>query len=307
MRVMITGGAGYLGTELVKILNRDNGVSKIIIYDNLSRNNYNIFLHSAIPHGKVQFVKGELLDTRKVKELLKEVDVVYHLAARVSTPLANESSHLFEQVNNWGTAELTYALEESNVKRIIYTSSLSVYGTSEEMLDINSIPDPQSFYGISKLRGEQHIRRLSEKKETYILRCANIYGCGTSLRFDAVINKMIFEACFQNRITIHGDGSQQRTFIQIKKAAAILYELLKNPLPSGTYNMVGRVLSINEIADTILEILPETERVYINQHMKMRELKVAKDERLTPLCPDHPVTFMEELTAFRDCFYKSST
>jgi UDP-glucose 4-epimerase len=306
MVVLITGGAGYIGTELVKMLNRSGKVDKIIIYDNLSRNNYNIFLHSAIPHGKVQFVKGELLDTRKVKELLKEVEVVYHLAARVSTPLSNESSHLFEQVNNWGTAEMVYAIEESNVKRVIYTSSLSVYGTSEEMLDINSTTDPQSFYGISKHRGEQHIRRLSDIKDTYILRCANIYGCGTSLRFDAVINKMMFEACFLKRITIHGDGSQQRTFIQIRKAASILSSLLDNTLPSGTYNMVGRTLSISEIAGTILDILPETEMVFINQHMKMRELKVKKDERLTPLCPDNDITFRDEMIAFRDCFYQSS-
>ena len=305
MNVLVTGGTGYIGTELVKRLNNSSKVKKIYLYDNLSRNNYNIFLHSGINRGKVVFIKGELLDTRKIKQILDGIDVVYHLAARVTTPLSNESSHLFEQVNNWGTAELVYAIEESNVKRVIYTSSASVYGTSSEIIDIGTLPDPTSFYGISKFRGEHHVSRLIPKKNTYILRCANVYGCGTSLRFDAVINNFMFNACFGGRITIHGDGSQRRSFIHIRKITELLYNLLDNPLPSGTYNMIDRVLSINEIAETIKEVLPDTEMVFINQHMHLRELMVKKDERINFNCLENK-SFLEEMAAFRDCFFKSS-
>ena len=305
MNVLITGGAGYVGTELVKQLNKSEKVKNIIIYDNLSRNNYNIFLHSGIPRGKVKFIKGELLDTRKIKQLVEGVDVVYHLAARVTTPFSNESSHLFEQVNNWGTAELVYALEESNVKRMIYTSSVSVYGTSSEEIDINSIPDPRSFYGISKYRGEQHVNRLFGKMDTFVVRCANIYGCGTSLRFDAVINNFMFNSCFGKNLSINGDGNQRRSFLHIRRAAATFVNMLDCELASGTYNLVDRVMSINEIAFAMKEILPETEMVYINQHMQLKELMVMTDERLAGIQKTEDKTFLDEMKDFRDCFFKS--
>ncbi|PKP18292.1 MAG: ADP-glyceromanno-heptose 6-epimerase [Bacteroidetes bacterium HGW-Bacteroidetes-21] len=274
MKVLVTGGAGYVGTELIKLLNKDDQVESVIVYDNLSRNNYNLFLHSGISRGKVKFVKGELLDTRKLKQVIDGIDTVYHMAARVTTPLSNESSHLFEQVNNWGTAELVYAVEESQVKKFIYTSSASVYGTSDEEIDINTTPNPKSFYGISKLRGEQHVERLMKKMDTFIIRSANIYGCGTSLRFDAVINNFMFEACYNGKISIHGDGNQRRSFIQIKNAVSVLNELKNTTLQPGKYNLVDRVMSINEIAATLMEIMPEAEMVFINQHMRMKDLMV---------------------------------
>lgn len=106
MKILVTGGAGYIGTELIRQLALLPEVEQIILYDNLSRNNYNIFLHSGIKRGKVKFIKGELLDSRLLKQVVKDVDIVYHLAARVSTPMTNESSHLFEQVNHWAQPNL---------------------------------------------------------------------------------------------------------------------------------------------------------------------------------------------------------
>src|SRR5436190_23441056 len=136
MKVLVTGGAGYIGTELVAQLIAHPDVEKVIIYDNLSRLNYNVFLGLRLQkHYKISFVKGELLDTRALRKVLKGVDVVYHLAAKVTTPFANVDAHVYEQVNHWGTAELVYAIEESNVKRVIYTSSTCVNGCSQEAID----------------------------------------------------------------------------------------------------------------------------------------------------------------------------
>jgi UDP-glucose 4-epimerase len=118
MRILITGGAGYIGTELTYELSKRNEVSEIIIYDNLSRGNYNLFIGQT-KLNKVKFVQGDLLDTRKLKKNLKDVDVVIHLAAVVTTPFSDQNPHLFEQVNHWGTAELVYAIEESKVKKFI--------------------------------------------------------------------------------------------------------------------------------------------------------------------------------------------
>jgi UDP-glucose 4-epimerase len=214
MKVLVTGGAGYIGTELVSLLIANPDVNEVIIYDNLSRPNYNFFLglkHQQ--HQKVNFIKGELLDSRALKKVLKGVDVVYHLAAKVTTPFANADSHAYEQVNHWGTAELVYAVEDSEVKRFIYTSSTGVYGSSRIPAHEDTPPDPQTFYAASKLRGEQHVRRLikSGKIETFLMRCGNVYGYSKSMRFDAVINRFIFEANFGKMVTIQGDGKQSRT------------------------------------------------------------------------------------------------
>lgn len=306
MRVLITGGAGYLGTELAIHLDKNPEVTKIIIYDNLCRNNYNLFLHSGIRRGKAKFIKGELLDTRKLREILKDIDVVYHLAANVTTPFANESPHLFEQVNNWGTAELVYAVEESNVSRFIHLSSISVYGSSEEFVDINTIPNPSTFYGTSKLRGEKHVERLIPKLKTYILRCGNIYGYGVSMRFDAVINRFMFDACFLGKIHIHGTGTQNRSFIHVEKVANIANNLLLSDLDSGCYNLVDKSFSILEIADYIKELFPDVEMIFSNQHLHLRELKVKPDERILKLLTLPQTSTREEFEIFKKKFLDSS-
>lgn len=306
MRVLITGGAGYIGTELIRQLNLLPEIEEIILFDNLSRNNYNIFIHSGIKRGKVKFIKGELLDSRLLKEIVRQVDIVYHLAARVSTPMTNESSHLFEQVNHWGTAELVYAVEESQVKKFIYLSSASVYGASSEEVDVNTIPNPDSFYSISKYRGEKHVARLFNNLNTYIIRCANVYGYGVSMRFDAVINRIMFDASFTKRINIYGDGLQQRSFIYIDTITEILKNLIFSTLPSGVYNAVSKTLSIIEIAETIKELYPETETLFINQHMKMRELKVKPSEELISLAQTVHSSFNEELTFMMNRFHDST-
>ncbi len=308
MKILITGGAGYVGNELVFELLKVPQVEKVIVYDNLSRKNYNLFLDTRYEPHKIQFVNGELLDSRKLKKELKDIDVVFHLAAIVSTPYATENSHLFEQVNHWGTAELVYAIEESNVKKFIYLSTTSVYGASEETITIDTIPDPKTFYGSSKLRGEKHVERLFDKLDTYIIRCGNVYGYSPSVRFDAVINRFMFEVNFMGRIQINGNGQQTRAFIHVDKVVRVLRNII-NPeftLSSGIYNLVDKNLSIFGIANTIKEIYAHMDMIFVNQHLVMREIKVEKDHRIEPLKTNEPITVKEELMNFKNKFSFSS-
>jgi UDP-glucose 4-epimerase len=300
MKVLITGGAGYIGTELTNALIARPDVEKVIVYDNLSRPNHNFFLGLRLTnHSKISFVKGDLLDSRALKKVLKDIDVVYHLAAKVTTPFANADSHVYEQVNHWGTAELVYAVEESKVKRFIYTSSTGVYGSSNIPAHEDKPPDPKTFYAASKLRGEQHVRRLIGKIDTYIMRCGNVYGYSKSMRFDAVINKFIFDANFSKLINIQGDGKQSRTFIHIDMMAKALSNLLTADLPSDVYNIVDKNLTVLDILDVLKELIPPLEFIFINQHLRLHELNV----KVNPLITDtlqirNNRTLKEELSEF---------
>lgn len=275
MHILITGGAGYIGTKLVDLLALNPLVKKITVYDNLSRPNFNLFLAGRGPGSeKIQFIKGELLDSRKLKAALQGVHVVYHLAARATTPFGNADAHLYEQINHWGTAELVYALEESPVQRLIYTSSAGVYGSGEQEVDESAQPDPKTFYGISKLRGEEHVRRLMPRIPTFVFRCGNVYGYNRSMRFDAVINKFVFEANFERRITIHGNGEQARSFISIDSVGHALANALTTSLPGGVYNLTERSLKIMDVVDALKQHIPDLEFILINQHMKLSNLNI---------------------------------
>ncbi len=305
MHVLITGGAGYIGTELVKSLASKADVHTITIYDNLSRANYNVFIGNAF-HGnnKVQFIKGELLDSRALRKVLKNVDVVYHLAAKVTTPFDNTDPHFYEQVNHWGTAELVYAVEDTpSVKQFFFVSSTSVYGANTDWVNEATAPHPHTVYGTSKLRAEDHVNRLKNKINTVILRCGNVYGYSKSMRFDAVINKFMFDAHYTNRLTIHGNGNQHRSFIHVSEAVKALTEALIQDIEPGTYNLVNRTMQVLDVVESLKELQPELEFIFINQHLQLRELRVERNEVLNEKFGITPSkSLIEELDQFRQEF-----
>jgi UDP-glucose 4-epimerase len=303
MKVLITGGAGYIGSELAYKLAENKAIKEIIIYDNLQHGNFNFFIGSRkLKHSAIRFIKGDILDGRKLKKSLEGVDVVYHLAANVTTPFADQNPHFFEQVNHWGTAELTYAIEQSSVSKLIYLSSVSVYGSREDKVNISSTLNPRTFYGISKKRGEEHVLRLFSKIPTYIVRSGNVFGFSKSLRIDAVINKFMFDAQFSNRITINGDGNQYRAFIEIGKVVRALDALLTSDMGSDFYNLVDKNLTVLDIAEVIKELYPELEMIFVNQHLKMREIQVERDERMQKLLNEKDRSLNEELSEFKKSF-----
>lgn len=308
MTVLITGGAGYLGTQLVSELAKNHSVSRIIIYDNLSRDNYNGFLgHSLYDRTDnnkltIEFILGELLNTRKLRSVVQEADAVYHLAAKVVTPFATTDGHAYEQTNHWGTAELVYAIEEApKVKKLVYVSSTSVYGSAHANEDTE--PNPQTIYGISKLRGEEHVQRLFSKIPTYIVRCGNVYGYNKSLRFDAVINRFMFEANFKRRISIHGDGKQRRAFVSVQRAGEILVQMLNADMPSDTYNLIDKNFQILDIVDVVKAIYFDLEFIFVNRHLGLRELSVDTDLKIFNYLPKwEERSLLDEMEEFKTRF-----
>jgi UDP-glucose 4-epimerase len=309
MKALVTGGAGYVGTELVRALTAHPAIDEVIVYDNLSRNNHNLFLQPALPTTPIRFVRADLLDTHTLQTALDGVDLVFHLAAKVSTPFADEDVHGFDQVNHWGTAELGYALERQRSprpdRRLIYLSSTAIYGTPEHEATEQTDPAPRTAYGRSKHAGERMLERLADQLALYTVRSANVYGHSPSMRFDAVINRFMFEAHFSGRITIHGSGQQHRAFVYVQSVARALTALALDPIDPGTYNLVERNLSVLEIVSHLQDLYPDVEQLFIQQDVKLRDLRVQPDPRLSGLLEPRP--FEEQLLEFlRNFAFRSS-
>ena len=281
MKILVTGAAGYIGASLVHMLADSPRISSILLYDILSHSNYGSFLSGRLRRGeKLRFVLGDVLDSRLLGKEMKGVDAVVHLAGLVTTPFANFDSHSFEQVNHWGTAEVAYAIEELGIKKVVYLSSTSVYGDHKSEMGEESVPTPNTFYATSKLRGERHIDRLRTSCESVILRAANVYGPNPSVRFDAVINRFMFDANYLNRITIRGSGHQVRSFIHVDRLAQYIFETVTNTIEPGIYNLVDENMEIIEVALAIKELYPGLEFVFSDQHLQLPHLNVSPESKI---------------------------
>ncbi len=278
MNILITGAAGYIGTALVETLSRNTEVQHIIAYDNLSRENLGLLFGSEKLSEKITFVKGEILDDKKLRAQMKKCDVCIHLAAEVSTPYADVNHHLFEQINHWGTAGICTAAEECGIQKFIYFSSASVFGFGTEEFTADDNPKPVSLYGKSKLRGENHVNRLKDQMQVCIVRCANVFGYGASMRFDAVLNKFNFDARFKNRITLQGDGTQYRSFIHIDNVCKAVNGLLKEQSEESIVLLADRNERIIDAANALEHVYPDLERIFISSHLQLNSLRLEISE-----------------------------
>ena len=304
MKVLVTGGAGYIGAELVYKLAKNPEISEIIVYDNLSNGNHNLFISNSnkIESNNIRLVMGDLLDSRLLKKALDGVEVVYHLAAKVTNPHENADSHTFEQTNNWGTAELIYAVEEAeSVRKVIFTSSTGVYGSSNGTPQTeDSALNPTTYYAISKMRAEDHITRLKGKIDYVVLRLGNVYGYSPTIRFESVINRFLFDSHFKNRIQIHGSGKQKRTFIHLDKAIHVLDGLLKKEVPSGVYNLSDKNLQILDLVDVFKEVYPNLEFIFINQHLQLKDFIVENNSKISKYFDISDSDLKEEVLNVKD-------
>jgi UDP-glucose 4-epimerase len=213
MKVMITGGAGYIGNELVYRLSAEPGIEDILVYDNLCKGNYNLFTGlRKVPGNNVRFIQADVLDSRSLQELhaghgrgdssgrQSGNDALCRPERprfRADQPLGNGRGRLHGRRSRHRPAHLPEHTGGLRAGRVQSTDHPRV---------------PSSFYGLSKMRGEDHVLRLMEKIPVQLVRCANVYGYSKNLRFETLVNQFVFDAHFTNRVSIHGDpGIQRRT------------------------------------------------------------------------------------------------
>jgi len=279
MHIVVTGGAGYVGFSLIRHLANRPDVAAITVLDNLSRRNYALFVsgnHGDVP---VEFRQADILDGLSLDAAFAPADAVVHLAGHVSTPSDDATAHVYDQINNWGSAQVVRSVERSpSVRRVLYLSTFAVYGDQAEPFDEASVPLPTSAYGISKLAGEAHFNRLGDRSVA-VLRAGNVFGFNPAIRFDAVVNAMCFQAWTQRKMRIDGDGEQTRPFIDVETLAAAIGDAIFAEAVTGTWNVATSNASVNDIADLVADRVPGVDRMYVNRETRMRNVALALPTR----------------------------
>lgn len=212
MRVLVTGGAGFIGTALANRLVLDGHHVRVL--DDLSAGD------PAGLHPEAVFTRGDVRDRPKLWTLLQKVDCVFHLAARVSVQESVLYPREYNDVNVGGTVALTEAIRDAGVQRIVFASSATVYGPQpSQPVPESAWPHPQTPYAVSKLAAEYYIFSLGElySIETVALRIFNAYGPGQRVPpvHAPVVPGFLKNLLSGASLVVHGDGRQTRDFVYI--------------------------------------------------------------------------------------------
>jgi dTDP-4-amino-4,6-dideoxygalactose transaminase/nucleoside-diphosphate-sugar epimerase len=216
-RVLVTGGAGYLGSVLVPML-LDDGY-RVDVFDRL------LFgrepLASVLDHPQLRLIEGDVTQLARHNGFLEEYDAVLHLAALSNDPSCDLKPEQTQRVNFDATLELARRAARAGVRRFIYASSCSVYGSNPSpVVDESSALAPVSLYAQKKAEAEQALFALAAPGMTVTaLRMATLYGLSPRMRFDLAINLMVMNAATRRAIYVLGGGRQWRPFVHVVDAA----------------------------------------------------------------------------------------
>jgi UDP-glucose 4-epimerase len=241
MNFLITGAAGFLGSSLANQLSREGHLIRGL--DDLSAGDPNAL------GPDVHFTRGDLSDRPKLWTLLQEVDVVYHLAARVSVPESILYPRDYNNANVGGTVALMEAMRDVGVRRVVLASSGAVYGDlGEQPLKETTTPDPRSPYAVSKLAAEYYVRTIGTLWgiDTVSLRIFNAYGPGQHLpaSHPPVVPHYLRQAQRGGTLVVHGDGRQTRDFVYVDDVISGMVAAATAP------NVDGMVINIGSGTET---------------------------------------------------------
>ncbi len=256
-KVLVTGGAGFIGSNLVRAL-RERG-DHVRVLDNFSTG----FRANLDGLDDVEIVEGELRSYERVHNAVRGVELVYHLGALGSVPRSVQDPLTSNAVNVEGTLNVLLAARDEGIRRVVFASSTSVYGTEPPLpTREDERLDPISPYGVAKLAAERYcaaFSRVYEAFETVVLRYFNVYGPRQSpfSQYAAVIPLFIAAIAGGEPVTIYGDGEQSRDFTYVEDAVAATLAAGEADGASGhAFNVAGgRPARVNDVADTISRLL----------------------------------------------------
>ena len=246
-KIIITGGCGFIGSNLAECLLKKN--YEIIIIDDLSvgsKKNIRHFIK------KVKFIKANVNKINKISGLKKNIFAIIHLAAKAEILInKNDEKRYFDDNVNSVMHVLNFS-SKHNIKKIIFASSASVYGDTKNLkINENFKLNPRHFYAYTKYIGEEMIKfycKINSIKYT-IMRFFNIYGSKSS----AVIARFVAQKIQKKKLTIYGNGKQKRDFLHVSDLCEAIFKSLKTRISENKiYNLgSGEAKSINDIKNII--------------------------------------------------------
>jgi UDP-glucose 4-epimerase len=252
-KVVVTGGAGFIGSHLAEELARRGW--RVIIIDDLS-NGRRDNIEPLMNRDNLEFIEGSILTLPLLNSLFQGVDYVFHQAAIASAPRSIENPLTSHEVNITGTLNMLIAARNAGVKKVVLASSAAVYGDTPALQKREDMPPkPQSPYAVTKLAGEYYCRVFQEVYglATVCLRYFNVYGPRQDPKsaYAAVIPSFIKRASEGKAPVIFGDGEQTRDFVFIKDTVEANI-LAAESQACGIFNIgSGQSITINELANNI--------------------------------------------------------
>ncbi|MDA7822733.1 NAD-dependent epimerase/dehydratase family protein [Opitutales bacterium] len=270
-KVLVIGGAGFIGSFVVSELLKSN-VDKVVIYDNFARGKESNLMDSlADPRCEIYPNGGDVRDTDTLNDAMKGCDAVVHLAAMWLLHCKDFPRTAFH-VNIEGTFNVLEACVQNNIKRLVYSSSASVYGDAAEVPMTENHPfNNKNFYGATKIAGEAMCRAYYDRYGlNYVgLRYMNVYGPhqDQTAAYTGVIPIMLNKIDANEAPTINGDGTQAYDFIDVEDVARCNVLALEADAVDEFYNVgTGVQTSIKELCDTILDLKQSDLKVTYNPY-----------------------------------------
>jgi UDP-glucose 4-epimerase len=257
-RIVVTGGAGFIGSHLVEQL-LDSGADEVTVLDNFvrgSRGNLEVVADDP----RLQVVEGSITDRRLLAELMHGRDYSFHLAALWLYECVHEPRKALE-VNVGGTYNIVEAAREAGVRKVVYSSSASVYGDAVELPMTEEHPfNNRTMYGATKIAGEQFFRAFNEQHglDWVGLRYMNVYGPRMDYRgaYVSVIMKVLDRIDAGEPPVIFGDGSQAYDFVHVRDVARANVLALTSDATDACFNVgTGEQTTIRELVDNLLELI----------------------------------------------------
>jgi len=259
-RVLVTGGAGFLGSHLVERLSGRNEVS---VLDDLSTGSLRNLEDC---HAAVRIRKASILQPKALGAVLKGKDIVYHLAAKISAAESVEKPRDYWRVNVEGTLNLLKGAVDAGVRRVVFLSSAAVYGNVETNPKVETMrPAPVSPYATTKMVGEFACQEISQLRgiEAVVLRVFNAYGPRQSADspYASVVARFGSAVVAGRPIEIYGDGEQTRDFLYAADAAEAFELAGERDVAGETLNIAsGTAVSVNEVVRLLSEITGDSVR-----------------------------------------------
>lgn len=254
-RVIVTGGAGFIGSNIAEGLSADN---EVIIIDDLSSGRLQNIEHlTSLPN--VRFIRGSITDLSLLQKAFDGADYIFHQAALASVAMSIQDPLRTNEVNILGTLNVLVAARDRQVKKVVFASSCAVYGDTPSLPAREEMPaNPVSPYAVTKATGEQYCSVFFQVfgLATVCLRYFNVYGPrqDPSSEYAAVVPKFITAALANKPLTIFGDGEQTRDFVFVKDVVSANV-LAAETHVTGPFNIgSGRQTSVMELANLVLKL-----------------------------------------------------